>query len=204
MSTDVEVCNQALSLLGDKKITDLDGTDNLSVTCKNHYQRTVDWVLKQREWRCAVKRATLTTPATPNHGWSYAYDLPSDHLRTLAVRDSSLKDDDVNALNWQQEDGKIVCDTDTQVYLKYLYRVAVADIPTHVEDVIITLLASRLAIPVADSRSLRDDLKAEYKEMIGEAAAVDGMQGRTRQLRTSRIARARANYGNSNVMGPYV
>lgn len=203
MSTDVQIANIALSLLGEKpNVSDLAATDNVSVACNTHYQQSVDWVLKQREWRTAIKRDSISSPTTPSFGWTYAYALPADHLRTIAVRSGPDDEWIQNPDRWQQEGNTIVCDIATTIYIKYLYRVAVADIPSHIVDLIALRLASRLAIPITDSRSLREDLKAEYDECIIDAASIDGMQGRTRQLRASRILNRRRS--GSYYAGPTV
>jgi len=98
-----------------------------------------------------------------------------------------------NNLQWQQEGEYISADTSNQVWVKYIEKV---DDPNRFTDSFITALAAnlgaRLAIPVAASRQLKLDLLSEYKILVDEAAASDGMTGRAKVLRSNVLIGARA------------
>jgi hypothetical protein len=203
MTTNLELCGLALSRLGQGAITDLAGTDDVSITCNLHYQQAIDWTLREREWKIAVKRVAQSTPTgTPAYGWSSYYNVETDHLRTLDVRTTSLKDYDENATRWTQEGGAVLCDIDDGIKVKYLYRVTVTDIPSHIIDVISLNLASRICVPITNSKKLKEDLLVEYKEELKNAAALDGMQGKNRVIRSSRLTKVRMS--GTPLAGQYV
>ncbi|MCP4879497.1 MAG: hypothetical protein GY905_03045, partial [Gammaproteobacteria bacterium] len=97
-----------------------------------------------------------------------------------------------NGLQWQQEGQYINANTKEQVWVKYIEKV---DDPNRFTDSFITALAanlgSRLAVPVAANRQLKLDLLNEYKILVDEAAASDGMTGRTKVMRSNILIGAR-------------
>lgn len=193
MTTNLELCNLALSSLGQREITDLADQDAVSKVCNINYQRSIDWVLREREWKCAVKRVALDTPevTAPDYGWSASYQVPADHLRTIEVRTTSLKDYQENFTRWSQEGGLILCDVDSGIKVKYLAEIDIANIPGHVIDVIVFNLASRICIPITASKKLKEELIGEYKMALKDAASLDGMQGRNQTIKSSSLVRTR-------------
>jgi len=210
MSTDVEICNMSLSLIGQSPIVSLAGTDNVSKTCNVHFQQAVDWVLSQRNWRSAITRASLSTPdGTPVYGWAHYYDYPADCLRVLEVRTTELEDDSVNGTRWSSEGRTILSDSADGIKVRYIKSIAITDIPTHVVDVVALEVARRIVIPITNSNKMRQSLSSMMfgegkadKGWLAEAAAVDGQQGRTRVLRTSKLVGVRMQ--NTSIAGPYV
>lgn len=101
MTSNVDVCNQALSLVGiKKKITALTQDSVEAQTCNLHFIKTRDDLLRMAPWDCALKTANLvyitsspgtpenTSPATalwergqPAPPWAYEYQYPIDCLR---------------------------------------------------------------------------------------------------------------------------
>ena len=203
MSTDIEICNLALGLLAEDEISSLSDTDRVSKACNTFFQVAVDWVAVQREWKHFIKRDTLTTPTTPDHGWEYAYALPSGHLLTLDVRADDVPDHYPNPMQWQQENGKILCNQATQVYMRYLFQETTeTNIPNHIVTPIYTKLGSLLAVPVRQDKGLRDTLAQEAEQAVMAAAAVEGKQGRTEVPRATRLINARIR--GARLFGPYV
>lgn len=93
MPSDVDICNQALSLIGHSpsKVTSLSGTDTTSVLCNLWFATTRDQLLQEHTWDFATKRAALVPNTTePVFGYAYSYDLPSDFLRVVI---SSFEDE---------------------------------------------------------------------------------------------------------------
>ena len=83
-TTTVDVCNDALSIIGEPVITDIDGTDPRSKACKSNYGPIRKRLLSNHKWFFASYRAELV-PAynCPLFGWAYVYELPSNFLRIL-------------------------------------------------------------------------------------------------------------------------
>lgn len=89
MTSAVDICNLALSHLGDEAqvatISPPDGTVQ-AAHCARYYPLARDAVLQSFPWTFATKRATLAVLANPYASdWGYAYALPSTCLRPLAA-----------------------------------------------------------------------------------------------------------------------
>lgn len=89
MSSEVDICNLALSHLGDVAeviaITPPDGTAQAS-HCARFYPIARDQLLELFPWTFATKRVALAEVANPADGdWAYAYALPSTCIRPVSV-----------------------------------------------------------------------------------------------------------------------
>ena len=103
MSSDVDICNLALSFLGDaaivQSISPPDGSAQSS-HCSRFYPVARDAVLELHAWGFATKRVALaqvTNPTitldNPKGTWRYAYAEPIDLVNYLAVLDPNAPDD---------------------------------------------------------------------------------------------------------------
>lgn len=82
-TSSTEICNLALSLIGDSRIDSINGTDDRSQVCKLWYTKKRRELLStpETDWIFARARAELTAGDTPDFGWSYSYAKPADYLR---------------------------------------------------------------------------------------------------------------------------
>lgn len=100
MASIVDICNLALSHLGNKaqvvSISPVDGSVEADY-CARFYPIARDEILELGDWTFARTRASLTLLATnPSSTWTYAYALPSDCMvpRRLVTGNSTLHEDD--------------------------------------------------------------------------------------------------------------
>lgn len=89
MASDVDICNLALSHLGDEAgvvaIEPPDGTQQAAY-CGTYYPMARDVLLEAHPWPFAVKRATLAEITNVlDSDWGYAYTLPTGCMRPLAA-----------------------------------------------------------------------------------------------------------------------
>jgi hypothetical protein len=86
----IDICNQALAHLGDRRITRLDAAaqagDALVRYCSEFYDQARQEVLAAHRWTFAKHAVPLSrrTDVT-TIGFTYAHDLPYDHIRLLRV-----------------------------------------------------------------------------------------------------------------------
>lgn len=169
MSSITEICNQALDIIGSKRINNYEtDTSPEAIRCRIHYQPTLLSYLRSYDWNFAKKRATLTADATaPTFEYKYAYLLPSDFLR-LAV------DDNYPAIPMEMEDGKILSD-ESPMEIKYIRKVSD---PTQMEpcfvEALVLKLAIRMLVAVAglNTNTIRSQLKDEYNIANGKARII--------------------------------
>jgi len=84
--TEVKICSEALGKIGEPVITDLAGADVRSKTCNLHYHSIRQMLLASHIWHfatvhCKCERAL----EPPTFNWAYAYQLPSNFLKTSDI-----------------------------------------------------------------------------------------------------------------------
>lgn len=86
MTSQTEIANLALSVLGEAPIFDLEQNSPSARACKRHYESTRDALLRHHRWNFAIKRTILSRlEEDPAFGWAFAYQLPNDCLRVLEL-----------------------------------------------------------------------------------------------------------------------
>jgi hypothetical protein len=76
-STDVNICNMALTLLGAATITSLSDQNKEARRCSQELDNVRRQVLRSHPWRCAKKRATLSPTSFTISSISWAADVIS-------------------------------------------------------------------------------------------------------------------------------
>lgn len=190
MASIVEICNMALSEVGSGPIVSLNDATTEAEQCRIHYSTARDKVLGEREWTFAVTRRELAKSATdPAYGHPNQFQLPSDCIRVLQCHSSSDVEPQSapNSTDWSKEGPFVISDSDG-IWCRYLRRV---EDPNEFSAGFISALsfylASRLAIPLQQNRGLRTELLQIYELELRKAAAVDGLQGRNKTVRFSRL-----------------
>jgi hypothetical protein len=181
MPSAVEICNLALGWCGADSIASLDEASVAGRLCKTNYPMLRDAVMEEANWSFAVQRSLLETPATPPpaFGWTSRYVLPSTVLRVVDVYVTESGD-----IDFVVEGREVLCDADDGVNLRAIHRV---EDPTRFSPEFVIALAHRLAsvlaVPLTENRSLQADHFQLYRATLRAAGTLDGMQGRGEQRR---------------------
>ena len=195
--SEVSICNQALSWLGENLIISLDDDTKAAGLCKTNYYSLRDAVLEARDWTFAQKRdipAPLATP--PVWGYSQQFQLPADLLRVIFVGTNDDPQERSPAEDWLREQDKILANYEV-IYIRYVARI---EDPNKFSMNFVQALAGRLAadlaMPLTNSRGLQSDMYKLYGTKLAEATAFDQMQGKSRIIRADDL-RVRARLGGS-------
>jgi hypothetical protein len=91
----IDICNQALAHLGDRRITRLDdsaqATDALSRYCAEFYDQARQEVMAAHRWTFAKHVEALALRADVlTVGYTYAHELPADHIRLMRLVPGTL------------------------------------------------------------------------------------------------------------------
>jgi hypothetical protein len=169
MASVVDICNIALSNLGDQKISSLSDANERARVCNLRYDDVRDSVLRSHPWSCAIKRTQLARNDTaPVWGFDYAYSLPSDCLRVLDVEEWETP--------FRIENGNIVTDAE-KVKLKYIKQVLD---PNEFDSLIIQAIALKLASEIAESLTgrpeLRNNMLSKFLSVVAEARSIDSAE----------------------------
>jgi hypothetical protein len=186
MASTVEICNIALSNLGDQLITSLTEANARARACNLRFNDTRDAVLRSHPWNCAMSRATLAVSGTPDWGYSNSFALPTDCLRVLDVEDPDTE--------WKIEGRNIVSDGST---IKIRYIAQVTD-TTLFDSTLVQAIALKLAWEIAETLTGNIDLKREmwqkYQFAISEARSNDAMEGTPEKIEADEWLLARRGY----------
>ncbi len=96
MASEVDICNLALSHLGDTStVASLDPPEGSAQAehCARFYPIARDSLLEMHPWGFATKRVQLAQLGTGWPEWDYAYAQPSDSLNIIAVLPPDATDD---------------------------------------------------------------------------------------------------------------
>lgn len=97
LATAVDICNLALSYLGDSaKITSITPPDGSAqaAACARFYTLSVNSVLEMAHWSFATRYVALVETVTNERTeWDYSYTLPADHLKAIAILPKDVDDD---------------------------------------------------------------------------------------------------------------
>jgi len=149
-STDVEIANQALLMLGQKTIQDLleDTPEGLAV--RTYYEDARDHTLRDIKPSFAVKRSAflaLSSNDPPEFGFDHAHALPIDSLLVIGINlngSSSFGSDlgDQQFREWRVEGQDILSD---RANIKILYIHTDASIEALMDSSYVKALAAYLA-----------------------------------------------------------
>ncbi|HHJ80413.1 MAG TPA: hypothetical protein ENJ65_02135, partial [Candidatus Tenderia electrophaga] len=124
MSSEVQICNQALSFLGAQLITSLDDNTVPAQLCKLHYAPLRDTVLSDGNWTFAMARRRLSAdPTPPEFGWSNRYRLPNDLLRVVRVFTDASIGARRSGVEHQREGDFLLVNYGGPLYLQYIARI---------------------------------------------------------------------------------
>jgi len=186
-TTKTDICNLALSLLGDERLqfTNVDVSPSTKVTrqCLLHYDLTLDEITRLHTWNCTKKRDELTVTDYTEFGWDKQATLPADCIRPLELEDS---DNHYRYLSLNSEwviEGRTVLSNSSENFLLYQAVPSIANMDGLFLQAFYTILAIKLCIPLTGKRDIRNDLMLELNQVIlPEARRVNGFEGYERPV----------------------
>ena len=170
MASKVEIINMACIEVGAAPILNIDETSTQARTAKAVYDLLRDALLNDFTWSFTKKRATLAQLSeTPDHEFSYYYQIPSDSLRVIKLYAAS------KYYEFESE-GKIATNDET-VYITYVQK----DIPEGrwhplFSRALALDLARAMVEPLGKDSGLKQELADMREIAIGQAKRTDVIQ----------------------------
>ncbi len=203
MSTDVEICNEALALVGANRITALADDTAEGGACTTFYETTKDSTLEDYPWRFARKRISLAKASTtPEYGFAQEYDLPADFLYLYEIDglgivvDAFLPESNSGNNDWQIEGKKLLYSGGDEIKITYVHKADEGLFTPSFHKCLAANLAVELAPTLTESSTKMKDMKALYFERLRSAQGLNGLQGRSRKLQSAgRLRTSRQHYG---------
>ena len=174
MADEVGICNSALSKIGATRIVSLtEGSKNANF-CAEQLAKLRDQLLRRHLWNFAKARALLPRLSeAPVFGFDHQYQLPADWLRSLSLHDN---DAGSGAVAYRIEGRRILSDA-SELYLVYIRQVTDPNQMTaDFREALAFLLAKEAAIPIAQSNSLKQDMKEELIRALRQVRSTDAIE----------------------------
>lgn len=169
----LSVCNSALVKVGAERISDISEENKRAKVLSAIYETTRDYVLRAHPWHFATKRVILApTATTPDFGYQYEYDIPSDCLK---VRDCQVycRED----IDFKVEGGKIRTDW-SEINVLYTFRQDdESEWDSCFAEAMAWSLATQIAYNLTQSVTLSQQCESKYKSMLAEARSMNGSEG---------------------------
>jgi len=179
MASPVDICNLALSHLGNKaQVSSIAPSDKSTEAnlCVIFYPQARDLILEEYDWNFAIRTVALADLGSPPSGWAYRYDYPNLCLRPISIK--TTNDDIAQDYMVQGDDtqGRVVLTNTPDAEMVFVQKITDTGLftPTLVE-AISWLLASYLAGPLTKSSELSQNALAVYALKVKQAQAMDAM-----------------------------
>lgn len=180
-TSEVEICNAALDLIGGSVITSLDDATKAARVCKRNYKRARDATLRAYEWNCAMRRASIPAMGTaPDFGFARQFQLPEgpDEPAPYCLRALAHVDEVEREVIWKVEGRRILSDEGAPFQLLYLCRL---EDPTQFDALLDDAIAARLAADInyvmTANATLGESLAKYAQAKLIEARRTDAREG---------------------------
>lgn len=170
-TSEIQICNSALALLGEPHITSLTSDSEAARQCNLLYSKSRNAVLRSHPWNFAETYVTLAQlTEEPPFEYSYYYQLPQDCIRALRLVDTSCP--------WRVVSQRRIATDASPAQLVYTAEVSEVERfdPLFVQAVIYHLAAS-MAIILPNKANLHQQLMGLYEQIIRQAKTSDGQEG---------------------------
>ena len=191
MASIVSMVNSSLNLLGASNIASLTEDTKNARLCNQRYESIRDRVFRSHNWNCLIRRIELAQDSTaPIVEFAYAYTLPANCLRVLAIHNGTTDSIKTN-LEYKVEGRKILTGEST-VYLIYI---AIDTDPntydTYLREAIIHQLAADLCYAITNNSTLATKYLNKADEILREARFIDSTENSLDTIESSEFTDAR-------------
>jgi hypothetical protein len=183
MPSVVDICNEAMDLLGAATITALTENSKEARLCNRRFETVRDAVLRAHPWNVAIARANLAKDSeAPAFGFSSQFTLPTDPycLRVLSFWNSNV-DSDVAPYDSQvmfKIEGRKVLSNEGSCKITYLARVTDTEqYDSLLSSTIAHKLAAETAYAITGSTTVSQSMQQLYELRLREARSIDAMEG---------------------------
>lgn len=161
--TDTDICNLALSRIGQWRITDIYLDSEIERHCRLHLPQVRRSLLRRHAWNFAVECPELAANAAPGFQDMRRFDLPADYLQALAIYSDVDRECAVD--RFKVEKKTVIAATDT-AWLEYVADICdPADWSADFTECVVLKLGSRLCIPLGAPPSRGDALLQELEQL---------------------------------------
>ncbi|GAB2493939.1 hypothetical protein [Arenimonas alkanexedens] len=187
MTSAVQICSNALVMLGDKTVASFNEDPDRVTVVSNLWPLVRLSVLRAHPWNSACKRVVLSPDAAgPAFGpWTYQFTVPGDFVRVNSVGIDGCEDP------YMLEGRKLLMDTSI-CHLRYVFdQEDPSQWDSLLVDVMTYAMAARAAYAITGSTSLAEAMAGQFQNMLKTAKAVDGQENPPETLGNFRFQQVR-------------
>jgi len=183
MASSIEIANRALTKLGAARIISFGDDNKQARAVQSMFDIVRDAELRAHIWSFAIKRASLAAlTSTPDWGYTYEYQVPSDLLRILQVNDvyngPSFEDyRNQSVAEYALEGNKILTDFAAPLRIRYVAQITDT---SQWDSTFVEAFACRLAVEMAEdltqSNTKRELAQKEYEQALMMAIKAGGLE----------------------------
>lgn len=184
----VQICNYALAAIGHAtSITSLSESSTAATRCNLVYNRDRISLLEDHDWAFARKNVTLSEISTdPPVYWQYAYQMPGDIIRSIAIYDTSWRrQEDTRRIDYERglvtvggNDYNVIY-TDLQS-AKLVYTKDVEDptrFPQSFVDALYWRIAASICLPMTGDQGMAQQVAERAAMALTRAQQLDNDEG---------------------------
>jgi len=170
MPSSIDICSNALMLIGDNPISSFQDAGAGAQVAAALYQVTKEELLAEHPWSFALKQQRLNRLSQiPDKltNYQYAFQLPTDLIRVWNVQDHT---------DYILIDG-LLYSNQTTLLCTYIYNVADTSLPPHVVKALQYKLAEDFAMSVTEDQQKSQLMAVKASTQTAKAMGIDS-QGR--------------------------
>lgn len=189
MSSETEIANAALTLLGEKRISSLDDSSKPARELKAIFTITRDALLAGYNWSFAMARTKLSPLAdVPAFDYGLQFLMPTECLRVIQISQIYVGADLTDYRNYDTseyviEGRNILTDLDNPLPIRYVKRIT--DTTLFIPN-FVSAFAAKLAYdgaePITQSGSKKDRAMQQYKTELSIAIRANAIELPPRKL----------------------
>lgn len=179
MTTQLFIYNEALGHLGERLLASLSEPREPRRVLDSYWNDVLGYALAQGLWRFARRTVQIdaSTTIVPLFGFNFAFQYPTDWIRTQIVSTSPSLDP---PLMQYRDEGNFIYENATPLYLSYIsndpqYGLNIGAWPENFVDYVALRLARQACIRITDDKDLKRDLIKDENTARRNAKASDAM-----------------------------
>ena len=184
MASAVDICNEALAILGNDPIVSMEDRDVKAIRCKQFYTITRNAVLRAHPWNFATRRVQLQrAAAVPTFGFSYGYKMPPFCLRLLVAAPTGA---DVDSPNIHDDgssyrvEGDVILSNEETLFAKYIIEIEEPGLfDALFTEAFAAKLAMKLAVALTGAASKLELAAKLFQLALKSATGVDAVEAGT-------------------------
>jgi hypothetical protein len=179
MATKLGVYNDALELIGERSLSSVSENREPRRVLDGRYDSALNYCLEAGYWNFAMRSVEFTadTVVEPPFGFTYAFEKPSDWIRTAALSDSETF---MTPLRHYVDEGDYWFADITPIYVRYVsngatYGLDLTRWPETFTRYVVAHLAAEICERLTQNSSKLEELRRLEKRRLADAKAKDAI-----------------------------